>query len=73
MTHEEKVNYMKIATAIVGYGFDEKGIDSIISVYELVLKRKGRTNIEDIIDVKHQISERDEQRKKDKIKSELEA
>jgi hypothetical protein len=32
MTHEEKINYMKIAAGIVGYGFDTKGLDMLVSL-----------------------------------------
>jgi cystathionine beta-lyase family protein involved in aluminum resistance len=41
MTHEEKVNYMKIAAGMVGYGFDKKGLDMLVSIYDLVLEKKA--------------------------------
>lgn len=37
MEHEQKVNYMRIAAGIVGYGFDNKGLDMLVSLYELVI------------------------------------
>ena len=40
MTHEKKIDYMRIATGIVGYGFDPKGLDMLVSIYELVIDMK---------------------------------
>ena len=48
MTHEEKVNYMKIAAGIVGYGFDKKKLDMLVSMYDLVLEKKGETDLHSI-------------------------
>mgnify|MGYP000013346358 CR=1 FL=1 len=67
MTHEEKINYMKIASSIVSYGFDEKGLDLMVSIYELVIEKKGKTDIHTICSVKAEV----EQRASNKKKSEL--
>lgn len=60
MTHEEKINYMKVAAGIVGYGFDKKSLDMLISIYDLVLEKKGGTDLDSIVTVKHEVEERNE-------------
>jgi len=60
MTHEEKIQYMKIALGIIGYGFDHKSSDMLISVYELILKKEGKTDLEMILKVKARVEERDD-------------
>lgn len=59
MTHEEKLKYMKIAAGIVGYGFDEKGLDMLISLYDLVTKHEGDTDVKQIVKVQMEVEERD--------------
>lgn len=51
MTHEEKITYMKIAASLVGYGFERQGLDMLVSLYELVLQKKGETDLHSIVDV----------------------
>lgn len=58
MTHEEKIKYMQIATGIVGYGFDEKGLDMLVSIYDLVIEKKGSANLENILQVKEEVNKR---------------
>jgi hypothetical protein len=62
MTHEEKINYMKIAAGIVGYGFDKKGLDMLISMYDLVLEKKGETDLHSIVKVECAVEEREKER-----------
>ena len=38
MTDKEKLNYMRIASAIVGYDIKEKDLDTVLSIHDLVLK-----------------------------------
>ena len=38
MTDKEKLNYMRIASAIVGYDLKEKDLDTVLSIHDLVLK-----------------------------------
>ena len=59
MTHEEKINYMKIATSVVGYGFDDKGLDMLVSIYELVIEKEGETDLYSMSKVKCEVIERD--------------
>jgi hypothetical protein len=58
MTHEEKINYMRIATGIVGYGFDNKGLDILVSLYELVIEKQGKTDIDTICEVECEVKKR---------------
>lgn len=58
MTHEEKMKYMKIATSIVGYSFPEDGLDMLVSVYELVLEKKGDTDLLSISTIEAEVIER---------------
>ena len=51
MTHEEKISYMRIATGIVGYGFDNKGLDMLVSLYELVIEKEGETHLKNVCQV----------------------
>jgi hypothetical protein len=59
MTHEEKINYMKIAAGIAGYGFDKKGLDMLVSMYDLVIEKKGDTDLDSIVKIKYAVEERD--------------
>ena len=58
MTHEEKINYMKIATGIVGYGFEHKHLDMLVSIYELVIKNKGKTDLEMVCEIEAEVKKR---------------
>lgn len=58
MTHEEKINYMKIAAGIVGYGFDTKGLDMLVSLYELVIEKQGETDLKNVCQVEADVKKR---------------
>ena len=62
MTYEEKINYMKIATGIVGFGFEKKGLDMLISIYDLVLENKGKTDLHSIVKIECLVEEREKER-----------
>lgn len=49
MTHEEKVQYMKLATAICGYGFELKTVDLFVSLYEQIVADQGETDLKTIL------------------------
>lgn len=51
MTHEEKVNYLRIALGINGIGVDEKVSDVIVTTYETILKKGGEFNIRDAAEI----------------------
>jgi hypothetical protein len=65
MTHEEKINYMKIAAGIVGYCFNKKGLDMLVSMYDLVLENQGKTDLHSIVKVECAVDEREKQRIED--------
>jgi hypothetical protein len=70
MTHEEKINYMKIAAGIVGYGFETKGLDMLVSIYDLVIEKQGDADLRSIVKVEVEVKERDKERKiKEKVDS----
>lgn len=58
MTHEQKINYMRIAAGIVGYGFDNKGLDMLVSLYELVIEKEGDTDLKSVCKVEADVKSR---------------
>jgi hypothetical protein len=67
MTHEEKINYMRISAGICHFGFTNEQLDLLTSLYDLVLKNKGETNMEQVITVEHEVKKRAEERIKDQL------
>jgi len=59
MTHEEKVNYMRIAAGVAGMGFTNHQLDLLISLYDVIIEKEGMTNLQDIIKVEMQVDERE--------------
>lgn len=64
MTHDEKITYMKHACGICGYGFQTKDLDLMVSLYELLMQRKGETNLMDTVKVESEVKSRDDVRKR---------
>lgn len=58
MTQEQKINYMRIAAGIVGYGFDNKGLDMLVSLYDLVIEKQGETDINSVCKVEAEVKKR---------------
>lgn len=58
MTHEKKIDYMRIATGIVGYGFEPKGLDMLVSIYELVIEKQGETDLKMISRIEAEVKKR---------------
>ncbi len=58
MTHEKKIEYMEIASKIVGFGFQEKDLDLLVSVYDLVVEKQGKTDLKMVLDVKKEVKAR---------------
>lgn len=67
MTHEEKINYMRIAAGIVGYTFDPKGLDMMVSLYDLVLEKQGETDLKMICEVEADVKNRDNIKRKKEL------
>lgn len=49
MTHEEKIEYMRISAGICCYGFSHQQMDLLVSLYELVLQKKGEGKLDEIL------------------------
>jgi len=59
MNHQEKLNYMRIAAGIVGYTFEPKGLDLMVSLYDLIIEKKGEADLHDIVKVEMECKERE--------------
>ena len=58
MTHGQKLEYMNLAGGIVGFRFSDKDLDMLVSTYELILEKQGRTDISDLCKVKADVNDR---------------
>ena len=58
MTHGEKIQYMRFAASLVGFGFEDHDLDLLVSLYDKINEKKGDTNLEDIATVKSEVEER---------------
>ena len=67
MTHEQKINYMRIAAGIVGYGFDNKGLDMLVSLYELVIEKQGETDMNSVCKIEAEVKNRDDIKKRSEL------
>ena len=47
-----------MASAMVGFAIRERDLDFIVSTYELVLKKEGKTTVSDAVDVFQAVNER---------------
>ncbi len=76
MTHEEKIDYMRIASGICNYGFNNEQLDMLVSLYELVLEKKGDATMQDCsklqVEVKYRASVKKKQELLDKISDKVE-
>lgn len=52
MTQEEKIKYFQTAASICNLGFDYKTIDLLVNLYDLVLEKKGETDLKSIVAIK---------------------
>lgn len=68
MTHEEKINNMRIATALCNFGFNNEQLDLLVSLYDIVTEKEGKTSLEDICKIEFQAQGRE----KDRVKKILE-
>lgn len=58
MTDKEKLNYMRIASAIIGYDLKEKDLDTVLSIHDLILKKEGEADLEDVVKIEHDIEKK---------------
>lgn len=64
MTPEEKVKYFTIAANICGFGFNEKHTDMLLSVYEKIIEKEGKTDLEMVCKIIAECEEREQERQK---------
>ncbi len=62
MTHEEKINYMRIASGISTFGFKHEQLDLLVSLYEHVMDKKGAANLKDILAIEVVVAKRENAR-----------
>lgn len=58
MTHDEKINYMRIAAGICTYGFTTQQLDLLVTLYELILEKKGKASVDDAVDAELAVKKR---------------
>ncbi len=66
-THEQKINNMRIAAGIAGFGFSHEQLDLLVSLYDLVQKKKGQTDVDSIVSVEFAVKKRTEEKRKKKL------
>ena len=64
MSNEEKINFMRIAAGICGFRFENHHLDLLVSLYELTLRKQGKTTMDEIVNVEFSVNKREEERKK---------
>jgi hypothetical protein len=67
MTHDQKINYMRHAVGICGYGFQTKDLDLMVSLYELIVQKAGDTSLMDTTKVESEVKGRDDARRKSEL------
>lgn len=60
MTHDQKINYMRIAAGICGYGFTNKQLDLLVSIYDLVTEKQDETSLKDVVKAECDVKQRDD-------------
>lgn len=59
MTHKQKINYMRIAASLCNFGFTKKQMDLLVSLYDLVIEKEGKTDVDSITEVEMEVENRD--------------
>lgn len=63
MTHDEKINYMRLACRLSIQEMSNMEADLLISLYELVKEKQGELSLQDIVEAENEVQERAETRK----------
>ncbi|HZI24304.1 MAG TPA: hypothetical protein VFD46_04470 [Chryseolinea sp.] len=58
MTHEEKINYMRIAISLCKWGFENREIDLLVSLYDELLVKGGEMTMRDTAKIEVEVIER---------------
>ena len=48
MNNNEKLTYMRQAVNLAGFSLNDKGLEMLISLYDLIRQKKGRTTLKDV-------------------------
>ncbi len=67
MTHEKKIEDMKIAAGICGFGFSYDQMDLLVSLYDLVCEKGSETDLHSISDTEFKAKERADQRSREAL------
>lgn len=67
MTHEDKINYMRISAGICGYAFKNEQLDLLLSLYELVIDKKGNTSLDDTVKIESDVKKRSDIKSKQNL------
>jgi hypothetical protein len=67
MTHDQKINWMRIAAGVAGFGMKTEHFDLLVSVYELILEKKGNTTVEDAIEIEEQVKKRADAKNREQL------
>lgn len=62
MTHEEKINYLRIASGLCMLSIDMKHLDLLVSLYEGVTSKEGAFSLEDAIQIELEVKDRERKR-----------
>lgn len=65
MNQKEKINYMRIAASIVGFGFNPKDLDMLVSIYDFVKENKGDSDLRSITKIQVEVEKRNKSLIKD--------
>lgn len=73
MKHEEKIQYMDMAASLCHFHLKEEHLDLVVSLYELIVKKKGNANLHDVATVQAAVKGRAiDREKEDKNKEVIE-
>ena len=60
MTHSEKLEYMRLALAICGYGFLPKDLDLFVSLYDKIVESSGEVGLREVVMLESEVKARHE-------------
>lgn len=72
MTQDEKVKYFQMAAGICGIAMNLQTADLLVAQYELVLEKKGNTDLKSIVKVEYEIEQKHKANDKAKDKQQTE-
>ena len=67
MTHEEKINYMRIAAGVCRFGIDNEQLDLLVSIYEKILEKQGETDMKDLAKIQVEVKKRSDIKRRSEL------